>query len=221
VGSLAFGALLIVPVRLARWFLLYLQAKTKEVENPVSKCFFGMAQCCLKCCQCLLDTICKEGFVFTTIYGTNFCYSGLTALKLLWVNIGRAAMVQGISKYMEIFGRIGISALTTGLCLFVLYVNPYYKSHISSFIFPCVVIFILSYMIAALFMMVFEVAVDTIFLCFLVDEEVNGQPKFAHAELHSMVAIRKDVDNDKQYQVQATTSTKDSTSGASMQEVAV
>jgi len=191
-GSLAFGALVIVPVRIARWTLLYVQQKTQNAQNPVTKCLLGCADCCLKCLECIIDKINKEGFIFTTIYGTNFCYSSMIAIKLVWTNAMRAALVEGISHYMELFGRLTIAALTTGMCLAILSEDSYYSNHLSSVLLPGLAIFITSYMIGSLFMLVYEVAVDTIFLCFLVDEETNPEgPKFAHAKLKDMTSIRK------------------------------
>ena len=90
---------------------------------------------------------------------------------------------------MEIFGRLAIACLTTGICLLVMDKYPYYVDNLSSIVFPSIVIFILSYIIGSLFMMVFEVGVDTIFLCFLVDEKVHGQPKFASPKLLDMTAL--------------------------------
>jgi len=191
IGSLSFGALVITPVRIIRGILSYLQVKFKDSTNAFTKCILCCAQCCLKCLDCILNKITKEGFVFTTIYGSAFCYSSLQALKLLWENIGRSAMVEGISSYMEIFGRISISALTTGISLAILYSYNYYANRISSFIFPALIIFIVSYLISSLFMLVFEVAVDTIFLCFLVDEKVHGHAKFAHQDLASMTLLNQ------------------------------
>ena len=178
-GSLAFGALIITFIRILRATLYYIQKKTEAAENPLTKCLFGCAQCCLSCCQCILDKCSKDGFIFCSIYGTNFCYSSYQAIKLIWSNIGRTAMVEGISKYMEIIGRFGIAMLTTGIAIVVFREYEYYDEHLSSFIYPAIPVFIISYLIASLFMMVFEVAVDTLFLCFLVDEIVNSPPKFA------------------------------------------
>jgi len=54
---------------------------------------------------------------------------------------------------------------------------------------PCVVIFILAFCIATLFMVIFECIIDTIFLCFLVDEKYNlNTPRMrAHNDLIALV----------------------------------
>ena len=92
-------------------------------------------------------------------------------------------MVEGISKYMEIIGRFGIAFLTTGIAVIVFSELEYYDEHLSSYVYPAIPVFIISYLISSLFMMVLEVAVDTIFLCFLVDETVHSPPRFASDDL--------------------------------------
>mmetsp|Transcript_6580 Transcript_6580/g.10782 ORF Transcript_6580/g.10782 Transcript_6580/m.10782 type:complete len:657 (+) Transcript_6580:98-2068(+) len=187
-GSLAFGAMIVTIIRVIRAVVTYIQKKVlaKEGNNPLLKCLFCCIQCCLKCCQSIFDKINKEGFVVTTIYGTPYCYSSFTALKILVHNVGRTVMVEGVSKYTEVFGRFAIAALNTGLAVLIMKYQTYYKNNLSSYLFPALVIFVMSYMIAALFMMVFEVAVDAIFLCFLIDEEVHGEAKFANHGLSEM-----------------------------------
>ena len=90
-------------------------------SNPLFKCIFCCIQCCLKCCQCIFDKINKEGFIFTTIYGTPFCYSSFTALKLLVHNVGRSVMIDAVSKYTELFGRVVIALLNTGIFIHILH----------------------------------------------------------------------------------------------------
>merc|ERR1712154_678214 len=90
-----------------------------------------------------------------------------------------------------IFDRISKEGFifTTGFAVFMLYYLPYYQDNISSFIFPAIIIFVISWMIASFFMVVLQVAVDTIFLCFLIDETVHDSPKFASPKLTQMATI--------------------------------
>merc|ERR1719373_901169 len=106
-------------------------------------------------------------------------------------------MVEGVSKYTELFGRVAIASLSTGFGVLVMKYNDYYSNNLSSFLFPAIVIFVMSYVVAALFMMVFEVAVETIFLCFLVDEEVHGEAKFANHGLTQMAAFAEKSEDGK------------------------
>ena len=116
-GSLAFGALIITLIRIIRAVVTYVQRKVRKGAgaNPLVRCLLCLVQCCLSCCQCVFDRVNKNGFIFTAIYGTPFCLSSYTALKLLLSNLGRSVMIDAVSKYSEIFGRIVIALLNTGL----------------------------------------------------------------------------------------------------------
>merc|ERR1711972_1304463 len=82
-----------------------------------------------------------------------------------------------------------IASLNTGFACLLMYYVPYYQKNVSSFVFPAVIIFTISWMVASFFMMVLQVAVDAVFLCFLIDETVHqGSPKFASHKLQSMAA---------------------------------
>ena len=77
--------------------------------------------------------------------------------------------------------------------------TPYYDNNLSSYFLPSVIIFVISYIIGALFMMVFEVAVESIFLCYLVDEQVHdGNAKFANHELTQMSSFIPKNDDDRE-----------------------
>ena len=130
--------------------------------------------------------------IFTSVYGTAFCYSSFQALKLLVHNLGRATLVEGVSHWVEIFGRAAIASLSTGLAVLMMTYLPYYQDNVSSFLFPALIIFVISWMIASFFMMVLSVAVDTIFMCFLIDETVHDSPRFASHNLTQMVAVAQD-----------------------------
>merc|ERR1712129_499139 len=110
-------------------------------------------------------------------------------------------------------GRMAIASLNTGFALLIMNYMPYYQKNVSSFLFPAVIIFVISWMIASFFMMVLQVAVDTVFLCFLIDETVHDTPRFASANLTQMATaahdnyqqmVSDDEEDDKKTKIQST-----------------
>ena len=98
-GSLAFGAMILTIIRVIRAIVTYIQKKVEDKpggKNPLIRCLFCCVQCCLKCCECIFNEINQIAFVFTTIYGTPFCYSGWTAFKLVTAKLGRSVCFQFI-----------------------------------------------------------------------------------------------------------------------------
>ena len=66
-----------------------------------------------------------------------------------------------------------VSVLNSGLVGLVLFQTSYYQDRINSPVMPIIAAFFISYFIASLFMVVYETAMDTVFICFLVDAEYN------------------------------------------------
>merc|ERR1712176_666839 len=84
-------------------------------------------------------------------------------------------MMTLVSAIVINIGKIVIFLTSTALAgLIMVYIEPY-KSDMSSIIFPIVTIAIMTYTVGWLFMVVYETAVDTVFLCFLVDEQNNKE----------------------------------------------
>merc|ERR1712032_464766 len=187
-GTLAFGALVITIVRMIEGLFTYIRRKTNAAQNPCAKCLLCLVSCGLRCCECIFERINKNGFIFTSIFGTPFCYSSFSALQLIVENVSKTILMTGISKYTELFGKFIVSMMTTGIAMLVMKYHAFYADNLESMLCPAVIVFVITYMISSMFMMVFDVAVQSIFLCFLVDESVNGEPIFATDEMKELVS---------------------------------
>merc|ERR1712048_340869 len=92
---------------------------------------------------------------------------------LIFSNLFRVVVITFFSGLVTLMGKILIPMLTTGLmALVAMNVNPF-KNELSSPIVPLVIIFFIAYGVGLLFMTVYDTAIDTVFLCFLIDEKHN------------------------------------------------
>ncbi|MES1911260.1 MAG: hypothetical protein MHM6MM_003719 [Cercozoa sp. M6MM] len=187
-GTIAFGAFIIAVIQFIRAVVKYIEEKSKSKDNPVQRAVFCAIQCCLKCVKCCMDYISKNSFVFTAVYGTCFCTSAYNSFQLLWNNMARVAAINVVGTYLIVIGKVLVGLATAAIAAAVLeYVEPY-ESEVSSPVFPLVVIFVIAFFVAALFMVTYEAAIDTIFLCFLIDEEANASTEmFASDSLKAIV----------------------------------
>ena len=139
-GTIAFASLLVAIIEFTEWVLTYLEKKfTTEEKSPLQKFVLCLVHCCLRCLKCVLDKINRTGIVITTVYGWPFCAASMTGIGLIFRNILRATALSMVSGYLEILGKISITAINTGLM--VLITNYAVGDEISSLVVPGIVEF--------------------------------------------------------------------------------
>jgi len=168
-GSLLFGALLIAIIQFIRIILKYIKQNVKGKESKVSKCLFKCLECCLACFERFIEYINKNAYIMIAIYGYSFCTSAKKALSIVLTNPIKTATIQCISSYCMLLGKISITALTTG-GVFIFLKNT---TITSLWIVPILIVAICSFGVASLFMNIYDMAIQTLLLCFLEDTSVN------------------------------------------------
>jgi hypothetical protein len=168
-GSIAFGSLIIAIIQFIRGVVRYMEKHCQaETPNALQKTVLACLACFLKCAEACMDKLNKHAFVWVSIYGDSFIPSCCSSFQLIWANLLRMVIVDVVGDYLLLVGRFMIAMATTGICSII--IDHTFKDEINSSAIPLTVIFVFSFTIATLFMIVFETAVDTVFLCFLIDE---------------------------------------------------
>ena len=174
VGTIAFASLVIAIVRFIRWIVWKLINLLDGglQPNKVQIMCRGLVSCLLKLLDCILDKVNKNALIFNAIYGDAFCPSISGSFKLVWSNLVRAAFLAMMTRIVTTLGKVMIVLVTVSICALILFREPYH-SELSSPILPLVAIGIVSLIITKLFLAVYDTAIDTVFMCFLVDEKCN------------------------------------------------
>jgi choline transporter-like protein 2/4/5 len=176
-GTIALASLIIAVIEFIRLVVKYVEEMSTPKHGPANrlqKAVFCLLQCCLACVQCCLDKISKNALVWCAIYGDNFAESACASFALVWANLARVAALSLVSAFILLVGKLLVAFLTTGLAAISIF-HYYGDQELSSLVLPVVVIFLLSYLVAALFMATLDTTAATVFLCFLVDEKYNKQ----------------------------------------------
>ncbi|XP_050553339.1 choline transporter-like 2 isoform X1 [Spodoptera frugiperda] len=181
-GTVAFGALIIAIVRVIRVILEYIDQKLKKFDNPVTKCLMCLCKCFCWCLENFLKFINKNAYIMCAVHGQNFCTSARDAFSLLMRNILRVVVIDKVTDFLFFLSKLLISIgvgvgvyylLQWNLLYEVTKGQPLHYNHI-----PAIILSIATYLICTIFFNVYEMAVDTLFLCFLEDCERNdGSPE--------------------------------------------
>ncbi|KAK5968703.1 Choline transporter protein 1 [Trichostrongylus colubriformis] len=181
-GSLAFGSLIIAVIKILRVLLEYLDKKLSTTKSTIIKVILSALKCCFWCLEVFFKFLTKNAFIMMAIYGKNFYTSAKESFLLLVRNCVRAAVVNQVAGILLFIGKALIT-LGMGVVAFFYFsgqwvVDGIPRVELYYYFVPIVLVLIGSYFVADLFFDVYEMAVDTTFICFLEDSEQNdGSPE--------------------------------------------
>ena len=184
-GSCAYGALIIAIVKMIRSIIAKIQKEVAKMDSKIMNCVFCCCQCMFWCLEKCMKFINKNAYIQTAIFATSFCESARKAFFLILRNAARIGAVSYVSAAVLIIGKLTISVLTTGIAYFAIIETL--EDDVYSYAGPLVLIFFIAYVLADMFMDVFEIAIVAILHCFVADEEMNGTARYATGGLSSWV----------------------------------
>jgi len=167
-GSIFFGALIIAIIQFIRAIVTYIDQKTKDSQNRCARACLCITQCCLKCFETCINYISRNGLIWTAIKGDSFCVGCARSISLIISNPLMAAAMTFVGTFVVTLGQLAIALICAGASALI--IESSYEGRVNSSVVPVVVIFILSYVIARIFLGVFTTSLDVMFICFLGDE---------------------------------------------------
>nr|KAF6276773.1 solute carrier family 44 member 4 [Myotis myotis] len=177
-GSLAFGALILMLVQIARVILEYIDHKLRVAQNPVARCIMCCFKCCLWCLEKFIKFLNRNAYIMIAIYGKNFCVSARDAFMLLMRNVVRVVVLDKVTDLLLLFGKLlvvgGVGVLSFFLFTGRLGLGQDLESRpLNYYWLPIMIAVLGAHVVASGFFSVFGMCVDTLFLCFLEDLERN------------------------------------------------
>ncbi|CAM9746534.1 unnamed protein product, partial [Phaeothamnion confervicola] len=122
----------------------------------------------------------------TAIFSTNFCTSAAKAFWLIARNIGRIGAVTVLSEFILIIMEVFIMLAAGGLSYLAM--SETIEDDLNSIIGPVVMVMILAFFVANMFMSVYGMAISTVLQCFIADEEMFAPgDRFAEHDLRDWV----------------------------------
>ncbi|PVD22194.1 hypothetical protein C0Q70_17999 [Pomacea canaliculata] len=183
-GSLAFGSFIIAVVQLVRIILEYIDYKMKGSKNIVATFFMKCLKCCMYCLEKFLKFINKNAYIMIAMRGRNFCFSAKDAFCLIMRNAVRVIVLDKVTDFLLFVNKLIITGAIFVASFFWFRGSiPWFSSYVkvpelNYYLTPVIMLTLGTYFMACLFFSVYAMAVDTLFLCFLEDLEMNdGSPE--------------------------------------------
>ncbi|XP_058128936.1 choline transporter-like protein 1 [Anopheles ziemanni] len=189
-GTVAFGSFVIALVQFLRTLLKLLMHSVRNPQNRVTSFLFDCCQCCLQCFERFLQYLTRNAYILTAMHGDPFCRAGRNAFRLLTSNALRVFAINSVGDFVLVLAKVFVVVATVLIGMELIQQkqgmhHPYV---------PLILVGIFAYLVAHCFMTVYEMTVDTIFLCFCEDCESNdgiSRPYFMSRGLMEFVQNSK------------------------------
>ncbi|XP_055843099.1 choline transporter-like 1 [Episyrphus balteatus] len=173
-GTVAKGSFIITLFKIPRLILTYLYTKLKKSEDKGSEC----AACCLKCCICgfwLLEKFIRflnhNAYTVVAIESINFCPAAGIAWNAMATNVIQVATINSVGDFVLFLGKLVVAAVTALIGIILLKD----RTDLNFYIAPVIIIAVFAFFIAHIILSLFEMVVDTLFLCVCEDKTINGR----------------------------------------------
>ena len=193
-GSVAVGSLLIALVQLVRIGLFYIERMLKKKETKFTKFLMTCCHCCFACIESVFKFINRNAYIQVATYGTPFFTSAKNAFQLLTRNAFRLVAIDSVAGFVLFMSKAVVTCLSGAGCYYAL--KFYYVNN--ELYYPAATVFVVmveSFAICSLFMYVYAMAVDTIFLSFCQDIEANDgsydRPYKMSADLQKLADVKQ------------------------------
>ncbi|XP_015431429.1 PREDICTED: choline transporter-like protein 1 isoform X1 [Dufourea novaeangliae] len=189
-GTVAFGALVIGIVRFIRAIISFVQNRLKRYDNDLVRGILWCCQCCLWCFECALKFLTRNAYIETAIYGCNFCTGGRKAFHALSSNILRVAAINSVGDFVLFLGKVLVVTLTVVSGIYLMQK----KEGLHHPWVPIAVAGLFAFLVSHCFISIYEMVIDTIFICFCEDCEKNdgiNRPYFMSRGLMEFVENSK------------------------------
>lgn len=198
IGTILWGSFLIALITFVRCILLYLEEELFKPfqENPT----FRMIMCCINCCMSYIERVVKviscNAFIVCAIKNKNFCTCAIEAASILINNAIRVTTLYFMSGAAFFLVKLLIVGCNCVVAYFLIREVPALTGdeEVESGLFPLILIFLLTFIIASLFVSVLEGCTDTVMMCFLWDETNLDGGKFLNPALSKLVGAYEGVE---------------------------
>ncbi|CAO1343718.1 unnamed protein product [Diamesa serratosioi] len=171
-GSIAKGSFLITIFKIPRLILTYFYAKMKAASgkgNDCADCGLKTCICCFWCLEKFIRYLNHNAYTVIAIESINFCPAAGVAWKAIWTHVVSVATINGIGDFVLFLGKLAVAGVCALISLIML------RGHDDvGFIIPVALTTVFSFFIAHVILSLYEIVVDTLFLCVYEDRHING-----------------------------------------------
>lgn len=173
-GSLCVGSFLLAIIWTIRIIFEYIEKKTRNLlgDNAAAKCITNCVRCCLDCFHRFIKFLNENAYIQVALTGENFCTSAMNAFSLALKHSGSFLVTNGIGSLISFLGKISIAVANSLVCYLLMTQVESIADTIDNPLVPLIVVFLISYLVAVVFMSVYSTTSLTILQCLYADVDI-------------------------------------------------
>jgi len=175
-GSLALGSFILAIVWIIRITFEYLdrQMKMANKENAVVNMISNCIRCCLDCFHRFIKFINENAYIQVALTGESFCSSALAAFILALKNASTFLITNGVGTLIFFLGKMVVALANTLIGYIIITKAPQFEE-VDNPLYPTAVIFVLSYVMANIYMDIFSSVSLACLQCLYADVDICNQ----------------------------------------------
>jgi hypothetical protein len=175
-GSLMMGSFIIALIQLIRIIFYHVAKKAAKASgnNKVIEIIIKCGECYLSCLESICDYINDSAYAYMAVSGDNFCTSAWNGFLL---NIKHGAKFAFANFLANLFIFIGKAAIVVVNCFTVFLIMSHVTHDIEELespVVPIVFVGIVTYIVASIFLGLFDDVVLALLTCLCIDTDLNG-----------------------------------------------
>lgn len=172
---MAFGSLILAFTWVFRLVFEYLDSKIDE-GNEVCNLFSKCCRCCLDCFHRFIKFLNDNAYVQVALQSENFCSSAMLAFVLSLKHSATFVITHGIGTIIHFLGKLTITLVNVTLAYLMLE-NFTEFEELESPIAPLIIVSVMSFLMANIFMQIYGITSLTILQCLYTDVDIQAQKK--------------------------------------------
>jgi len=196
IGTIAFGSICCAINWPFKSFFGIIKNRLKKIRNRKSRSFrFWMSSCnlTLEFYERVLKYVSNKNFMQTAIFGEEFCVSGVRVFYLKFRNESRLKLLKNVIGFYLMIGKLFVTFASSAIIYNMIFFSK--KSplgqeltYIQFRFVPAIGLFVVGLFLAQTFTSIFDMVIDTLFFCFICDEEMfSGKQRYAEPELRELM----------------------------------
>lgn len=184
-GSLAFGSLIMTLVTILRAIVDSLANSARDSNDGAAKCIACIAQCLMGCLEDLIEYISRTAYAYMAISGDPFCQSAWNGFLLNLKYLAKFYFAVNIAGMFVLMGIVACTCANAGIAYLLMAYATNELQAVSSPLGPLICAAVVQFVVACIFLGLFDEAVLATLHCFAVDSDLhNGEPKFGPKSYH-------------------------------------